>query len=314
MIVDCQAHWAPRWFPEAMAERADPPCVRGERLWIDEVCWLRLDERFWDLRLRLQAMDEAGVDVQAVSFPPIGVDRLEPPEAEPLVRRLNDELLEACARRPDRLWPIGTLYLPDVPFSLAEMERCLQGGMRGFLLHSNVRGRPLDAPELLPLFELAHRRDTPLLLHPAHPLLLPHLGDHPAGVLLAFGLGFMVDSSLAALRLLLSGLWDRLPGLRLMVPHIGGVIPYVVQRFEVRYAAVDYAPSLRKTVGQYLREDLWFDSVSGNPAALRCALEVVGPERICFGSDWPFWDLRAARESLQGMPEEILQNGVRFFA
>ena len=239
------------------------------------------------LDLRLAEMDAAGIDVAVLSVNPFAPAPGDAGAAAELVAAANDGLLEACADRPDRFVMMAALPLPHAAAALAELDRLAgQPALRGACVGVGSLAYAPDRPEWAPVLGRVAGMGLPLLLHPS--LADASLAADPfASAFGEFGLTSalraMVATSLAALRLVLSGTLDRLPDLEVIVPHLGGVVPYLAQRV-VEQGRGEH----RHELAHYLRTRFFYDNCSFHEPAFRCALETVGAERIMLGSDYPF--------------------------
>jgi predicted TIM-barrel fold metal-dependent hydrolase len=174
-------------------------------------------------------MDEAGIDVSVLSINIPGPELLTPDLGVEGARVCNDYLHELCGRYPGRFVGLAALPLQDIESALEEFDRAVQKlHMRGVLLPSHVGGKPVDSPGLAPLFARAERERIPLVLHPTVPTWGEVLKDYSMIPMM----GLMVETSIAMLRLILSGLLERYPGLILVHPHCGGILPYLMPRIE----------------------------------------------------------------------------------
>jgi aminocarboxymuconate-semialdehyde decarboxylase len=178
--------------------------------------------------------------------------------------------------------------LPHVDDALAEVERGLDSlGMVGVAVGCSVIGTPLDDPSFAPFFAELDRRGTVLFLHPIGAGAGPGTGDYG----LTWMVGAPFEDTISGLRLVLSGMTARYPNIRVIVPHLGGTLPFLLARLDVQ------AANNRRTGGatfgiegnpsDYVKQ-LWFDTVNLHPAALRCACESFGADRLLLGTDYPF--------------------------
>lgn len=239
-----------------------------------------------DVGLRLRDMDEQGIDVALLSINIPGVDWFPVRDGPVVARAVNDELADLIAQHPSRLAALATLPMQVPEAAAGELERVMAAGFSGAMIYSNVAGAPLDQPELRVVFETAARLRAPLYIHPTFPL--------SASTVDAFALiptlGFMFDTTTAAVRLVLDGLYERDPEFRLVLAHAASLLPQLAGRID--YEAARHAGGrgvLSVEPSHHLRL-LYTDSVCVWPPALRSTLELVGPERVMFGSDYPFWD------------------------
>lgn len=231
---------------------------------------------------RIAEMDAAGVDVQVLStLAPGAVIGVGASESATLAAETNDELVEAAGLYPGRFLVLATLPLPHVDQSIAELERvAAQPLVRGVLAYSESFDWILDDKSFDPLYERSAALGMPLVLHPPVETL-PAVYD---AFRLGASIGSLVSTSLTGLRLILSGTLDRVPGLELVIPHLGGVVPYLTQRVMDINGQGDAEHDLL----HYLRHRVWTDSCSNWEPALVCAVETFGADRIMLASDYPF--------------------------
>ncbi|MFV0253467.1 MAG: amidohydrolase family protein [Beutenbergiaceae bacterium] len=225
----------------------------------------------------------AGLARALVSVPPpLYRQELRHREAHLWVSGLNDAL-RADLAGSTRLIPLGYLPLEHPAEALAEATRLIDAATVGFAAAAGGRSRPLDDPELVPLWQLLQDTGRPLLLHP---------GASPDARLAAHYLhnllGNPVETTLAAAQMLLGGVLTQFPGLRVALAHCGGVLTAVLGRWQ---RGVDtHRPGLRLPA-HALRaqaQSLWLDSLAHDHRQIDAAIEIVGPEHLLVGSDWPF--------------------------
>jgi predicted TIM-barrel fold metal-dependent hydrolase len=322
MKIDFEAHFYTPEFVELLHARDKPP--RQER--VDEQTvrlWIEpslpdlfhehaavVDERLLDLEdRRLASMDDAGVDVQVLSISGPATEQLEPEIGERVSRAINDTLAATIARHPDRFLGFATLA-PGRPEQAAEeLERCVTTlGFRGVMLRSHVGDGFLDEARYRPIFRTAARLGIPVYLHPTLPhasLIGPFLGYGWA--LPGPGLGYGVETAVQALRLLYSGLFDELPTLQLILGHLGESLTFWLYRLDLDFTqpflAARHRPSIERRPSEVLRENVYV-TTSGNflDSALVSVLMELGPERVLFGSDYPWESLAKAVEFVERAP------------
>jgi predicted TIM-barrel fold metal-dependent hydrolase len=193
----------------------------------------------------------------------------------------------------------------DVAGAVAELERAVTKlGHRGVGISVAVDGKPLDHPDFEPLFECAARLEVPVLILPNHPSLIDGaIGEHGW---LTGAFGFQVDLSLVALRLLASGRLEKYPRLPVILANLGGVFPFIIERLEGYWDRVHAGerPLAVRPIEALRR--YYLETASGHPAAIRMTAEVMGIDRLVFGSDYPSFDfvraLRSVREC--GLPSD----------
>ena len=169
--------------------------------------------------------------------------------------------------------------------------------MKGILLYTNIAGRFPDEPQFRPLFARAVALDVPVLLHPA----LPVTADQVKGYEMISSLGNMFDDTIALTRLILSGLLDEFPTLKLVCPHLGGTLPYIIGRIDHQITVLKRGPqNLKRTPSEYLRQ-CYLDIVSPLPLAMRFGYDFMGADRLLFGSDHPWVDPKLIVEALKSL-------------
>jgi predicted TIM-barrel fold metal-dependent hydrolase len=258
---------------------------------------------------RIADMDEAGIDLQVLSLASMGFDALDAATATSLARDVNDELAGAVRTNPARFAGFATLGLKDANAAAAELDRCVTRlGFPGALLDGTTGGLFLDDPRFLPVFEAAAHLNVPIYLHPApppEPVRQAYFSGLPGevGFLLSIaGWGWHAETGLHTLRLIVSGLFDRLPTLQLIIGHMGEGLPYALARSSGVLSHA--APHLRQPVAAYFQSNIHL-TTSGyfTQPPLRCALDVVGLDRLLFSIDYPFSPNTRGRAFLDGLAD-----------
>jgi predicted TIM-barrel fold metal-dependent hydrolase len=274
--------------------------------------WLaQLQPKLQDLGAgRIAAMDEAGIDVQVLSLAAIGFDALDASTATPLARDINDELAASVHAHPSRLAGFATLALKHPESAAKELDRCIQKlGFRGVLLDGMPGGLFLDDPRFTPVFEVAVALDIPIYLHPApppEPVFDTYFAGLPAGVgqmLSIAGWGWHAETALHTLRLIASGIFDRFPTLQLIIGHMGEMLPMALVRTS---KALSHVAKLRQPVAAYFQSNIHL-TTSGyfTQPPLRCALDVVGIDRLMFSVDYPFSSTISGRDYLTELDQML---------
>lgn len=255
---------------------------------------------------RLAAMDAAGIDFQVISHTEPGVQNLDPREAIPLARDANDQLAEAVAQRPDRFGGFATLPTSDPEAAAEELERCVRTlGLVGAMVCGLTQGQFLDEPRFQPLLERAEELDAPLYLHPAQPpeaVREAYYKGFSLGYMLSIGgWGWHSELAIHVLRMVLTGTFDRHPRLRMIIGHMGEMLPFMLGRIE------DVLPpertGLERRVSEYLLAHFTL-STSGlmTTPPLLCAMMTFGIDRLMFAVDWPYGKNDVAVERLMRAP------------
>lgn len=248
----------------------------------------RILDRFPDVR---QVLTVAGPNVESITTPG---------DAVACARIANDELAALVERHPDRFVAFGAcLPMSDVDAALIEAVRALDDlGARALEVFTDIRGRPLDAPEFDPVFALAAERDVPVLLHPRRTNTTPDYPDEDRSRFLVFtNFGWPFETSKAMARIAFGGILRRHPTLKIVTHHAGGLIPYFHRRvelswdFNVRRMGYPYDGDQagRDAVDAY-RAFYCDTAIQGNTPALMCAHAFFGTDRMLFATDSPYDD------------------------
>jgi predicted TIM-barrel fold metal-dependent hydrolase len=320
-VIDIHSHFLASSLVEALERRSELPRItdslEGRLIEYGQGNVHPMLAAMGDVELRLHDMDEQGIDVAVLSLNIPGVDWFPVSEGPSVARAVNDEFADLVAAYPERFVALATLPMQAPKAAAAELERAVAAGFRGAMIYSNVAGKPLDEPEFRVVFDTAARLEASIFIHPTFPLT--------AGTVDAYALiptlGFMFDTTTAALRLVLDGLYERHPGFRLILSHAASLLPQLAGRID--YEAERHANgrgALSVNPSEHLRL-LYTDSVCVWPPALHSALALVGPDRVMFGSDYPFWDPARTFDTIEraGLSDPVLTsvrsaNAQRLFA
>jgi predicted TIM-barrel fold metal-dependent hydrolase len=257
---------------------------------------------------RIADMDANGIDMQVLSLVGHGLDKLDAEVATHLARATNDTLAAWVKANPTRFAAFATLNLQAPEKAAEEFERCVGTlGFKGALLNGTTRGLFLDDPRFTPVFEVAQQMDVPIYLHPAPPpeavKQAYYAGGLPADVaymLSTAGWGWHVETGMHCLRLIVAGVFDRFPKLKMIIGHMGEDLPYSIARADAVLSRA--TPHLERRVGEYFHEHFWVTN-SGyfTEPPLRCALDVVGIDRMMFSVDYPFSPNQVGRKFLDSL-------------
>jgi predicted TIM-barrel fold metal-dependent hydrolase len=268
MLIDVHAHQFPQPYTALMARH-------GRRL-MGVLGGTTLDER-------IGQMDEAQVDLQVLSPSNLMPYLENETDAGEAARVLNDGYAELTHRLPHRFKAYVSLPLPHIEASLREMERGLdQLGLAGIAFGCSILNRSVTAEEFEPLYQEMNRRGAVLFFHPmVNGICSPLITD--------FGLegaaGTTIEDTVVVLHMIMRQIPHRYPNIKIIVPHLGGGIPMLLNRMDNQVAALNR--ELPEKPGLTARR-FWYDTVShGSHAALRCACEAFGPDRLVTGSDYP---------------------------
>lgn len=309
MIVDVHTHFYPQGYLEALRRSPEPfaltrdaegrtiLALHGQRI-------VTMTEEMTSPERRIEEMARLGVDLQVVSITIPSVYIGAPTRRADLARRANDGIADLVRRDPRHFAGLASLPLPDVDAAVAELDRAVSTlGLVGALIGSNVDGRYLDDPAFLPVYERAAALGAPLLVHPMPPAS-PDATFAPGLVPL---LGFVFNTSASVARMVFAGVLERIPRLTLILGHLGGTLPYLMQRLDHGYRAYPEARDRISKPPSYYLKRLYYDTVSFAVPSLQCALGAVGPEQIVMGTDYPhvIGDIAGALDTVRalGLPD-----------
>jgi 2,3-dihydroxybenzoate decarboxylase len=268
-----------------------------------------LVERLFDLTdIRLKDMDAAGIDFQVLSHGAPATQRGDAGAAVALARGANDRLREVVSAHPDRFAAFACLPTPDPKAAADELERAVTKlGFKGAMVHGLTNGVFFDDRRFWPIFERAQALGVPLYVHPAtpHPAVVEayykdYVKEFPA--ITNAGWGFTVETATQGIRLVLSGVFDAYPGLKIILGHLGESLPFSLWRISHAMSR----PGNRSTAASfrdYFCKHFWI-TTSGNfsnPALLCCVME-LGVDRILFSVDYPYVANKPGTEWLPTIP------------
>lgn len=248
-----------------------------------------LQNKFEDVAVRLVDMEKAEIDAQVISGVAPGCEVFPREMGIRLGKTNNNFIAKIVGQNPDSFYGLATLPLQDIEAALAEFDRAAGLGLRGLMMFSNVKGKHVDLQEFWPIYERAEKLRTPIFLHPTVPANPEGYRDYGMwGPVLGFG----VDAETAALRLIMSGVFERFPGLRMILGHLGETIPFFLRRIDFVYLRTPEAlPRIRKRPSEYFLENFYVDTAGVfHEPALQCAYETLDHNRILFATDYPLED------------------------
>ena len=266
-----------------------------------------IGKRIHDLTdVRIKEMDAAGIDMQVLSHGAPATQRLEASVAVDLARQVNDRLGELCKAHPKRFAGFAALPTADPKASADELERTVNKlGFKGAMVHGLANGRFLDEPDFWPIFERAQALDVPIYIHPSAPdatvierYYKQYTKSHPA--ILNAAWGFTVETGTQAVRLVLSGVFDKYPKLKIIVGHLGEGLPFLLWRIDSAFGR----PENAKTTFRDVFSEHFYLTTSGNfsDPALLCSVQELGADRILFAVDWPFVENKDGVAWMQQVP------------
>ena len=295
MKIDIFNHVMPQEYLELVKQHSKEPGM------VKRMSNLRM---LWDIEHRVEMLRTKFPDVkQVLTLGLPSPELLGAPDKSPEFARVaNDGMAQMCRKWPDQFPAfVASLPMNNVPEALKEMDRAVDKlGAEGIQIISSVAGRPLDEPEFFPVFErITNHHDRPIWMHPARPASRADYAGEPKSKYEIWQvLGWPFETSVAMARIVFSGLLQRLPKMRIITHHCGGMIPYFAGRAETLWAQLgsrsaegdeaDVLKKLGKPPMEYFKM-FYGDTVLGGAAApLACGLAFFGADHVVFASDCPF--------------------------
>ncbi len=255
--------------------------MKGDKLFRE------VEDNCFDAEVRINEMDETGVIIQVLSTIPVLFNYwAKAKDGYETSRFLNDHIANTVAKTPERFIGIGTVPMQDIDLAIKEMERCVtELKMPGLEIGSNINGVNLNDERFFPFFEAAEKLDCALFVHPwemmgqeqMHKYWLPWLVGMPG------------ETSRAICSMIFGGVFQKFPKLKVAFAHGGGSFPITIGRIEHGFnvrpdlVAIDNPINPRDYIGKF-----WIDSLVHDPQALNFIIELMGEDKICLGSDYPF--------------------------
>jgi len=293
-VIDIHNHFYSRPWLDYLAERSEEP--RFE--WtgptsgvarIGEFTPSHVDKAGdFDIEARIRDLDDAGIDVQVLSHTCPGVAELPVAESIEWAKKINDIFADICKQFPGRFYFLATIPPRDIKEALKEMERASKElGAKGVQMYSNIDGVLATSEEFYPIFEKASEFDLPVKIHPSFkPLATDAM--RKAGLPLQL-YGFTLDTTMVLTTMLFQGLFERLPGLKVIHSHLGGMAPYMMGRVDTAFKR--YAKEINikgsRPPSEVYKEHVYIDTLSMHVPAIKCAWEYMGVDRLLFGTDYP---------------------------
>ena len=257
---------------------------------------------------RLRDMDASGIDIAVLALGSPGVQIFDPKDATAMAADANDEMAEGIARHPDRYVGLAAFSPLDPENAAKELERGVQKlGMRGGIVNGHVLGTYLDDEKFWPVFEAAEAMRVPIYLHPNMPspqMVQPFLPR----ALDAAVYGFACDTGLHALRLLVSGIFDRFPNLQIILGHCGEALPYWLYRIDFMHGRIAATgrhlnvQPLKRRAWDYLCDNFHYTSSGvGWAPPIKYVMDVIGTDRMMYAMDYPWQFVKEEVGALDAM-------------
>ena len=262
-------------------------------------------ERLPDIdALRLDAMDKAGIEIAVLSLFQPGIQgERDTATAVRKAKAVNDTLAERIARHSTRFRGFAAVPMQDPREAADELERAVQQlGFKGALINGHTQGVYLDEARCLPFWERVAALDVPIYLHPANPMTIPAAFEGYPGLAQAM-FGWAAETGGHALRLVLSGLFDRFPSLTVILGHMGEALPFYLWRIDSRFKITEPKVALRHMPSEYIRRNIAVTTAGAfSPEPLRCTIDAMGLDRVLFSVDYPLEDSEEAARFIETAP------------
>lgn len=292
-VVDIHNHFYSRPWLDYLTTRTEDPrfewtgpnsgLLKGDGIVMGHVD--KPDE--WDPEARLKGLDEVGIDMQLLTHTAPSAEITGSKEVE-WVKKINDMLAEICRKYPDRYIFSASMPTQHIKEAPKEMQRATKElGARGFQFYSNILGELPSAEKFYPIYEVASELGTVIQIHPA---LRPLTADAMRKAGLPYQMyGFTMDTTIALTSMIFLGVFDKFPKLKIHHCHLGGMAPYMMGRVDNAYKRFkgEHVMKSERLPSETYKEHVYLDTLSMFAPAVKLALEYMGPEHLCFGSDWP---------------------------
>jgi aminocarboxymuconate-semialdehyde decarboxylase len=291
--IDTHTHIIPKHIPDfnkkfgygdfIMLDHHEPGrawMMQGEKRFREIV------ENCWNPEVRIEEMKQHQADMQVIcTIPVMFSDWAQPLHGLEISRFLNDDIAETVNRFPDKFIGLATVPLQDTKLAIAELERCMKMGFRGVQIGSNVNNKNLHEPELVEFFSACQDLDAAVLVHPWQMMGQEHMSKY----WLPWLVGMPAEISRAICSMIFGGVFEKLPQLRVCFAHGGGSFLPTIARIEHGWecrpdlVAIDNPKNPREYLGKF-----WVDSHVCDHKMLQYVMDLVGPDKIVQGSDYPF--------------------------
>jgi aminocarboxymuconate-semialdehyde decarboxylase len=260
------------------------PCCA--RMMMDDKFFREIQDNCWDPDKRIQECNHHHIDVQVLSTIPVMFSYwAKPMDVLDLSMFLNDHLADIVHRYPKRFVGLGTVPLQHPELAIKELERCMKIGLKGVQIGSHVNEWNLNAPELFPFFQAAQEMNAAIFVHPWDMMAKEKMTEY----WLPWLVGMPAESSLAICSMIFGGVFERLPNLKVAFAHGGGSFPATIGRIEHGFNVRPDLVAVHNEVNprEYLNR-IYLDTLVHDPLKLDYLLNLMGPNQLALGTDYPF--------------------------
>jgi aminocarboxymuconate-semialdehyde decarboxylase len=323
-VIDVHTHmYTPRWL-ELLRQHGGPDYEVKASLDGPDTMYYRggtfgpLHEGHFDYDLRVEKMKDAKVDLAIITLSAPSAFFGDEAVSTQAARIANDDFAAAATAHPDHVRWMATLPWEYPAAAVQELERACTLGAVGVFVTGNINGRHLVDPLFAPVWQAIDDRALPVLLHPTVPAGADAL--ELSEFAMNGSIGFMIDTSVATVRMINEGFFDRFPNVKLIVGHAGATLPYLAGRLDRVYETTNRAKvNISRPPSEYLRH-IFYDAVCYRQEALEMCIGVGGEEHVLYGSDYPFnfGDMKGCLARVDALPAATRDkvrsgNAVRIF-
>ena len=280
---------------------------------------IQLFSTFWDIDERLRVMANLGIDRSIISIGNPWTNNIPREKSRNASRQINMEIASIVKMHPDKFAGIGVLPVNSPMDAVEELDYAVNElRLKGIIVGSRVSKKSIAAADFIAIFEESAKLDVPVYIHPT----APENASENYDVMSVLGLIYPMETSIAATKLVLSGLFDRFPEAKIILSHLGGAIPFLLGRLDRATEGSPESPKLKKEIRHYFKR-FHLDTVSYFTSALEYAIDLWGSDKIMLGSDYPYkWGENRTRilepvektKYTEGAKSQILgENAARLF-
>ena len=297
-FVDVQCHIFPRSFINELSSQNSelkvlPADANGRNVIVDsktgdEVTYFIENSTYVDYKKHIEDMDRFNIDLQLLSLPSPGVDKIvDAKQAHRISMLINDELAKIVLIEPKRFQALATIAMNDPRLAVEEIERAVGTlGFKGITISSNTNGAFYDASRYEQVFETVEKYDVPIFMHPSEPVASKSIGPDYKLVLI---FGWPFDTTLSISRLAFSGMLRKFPKLKLIAAHGGGMVPFFKGRINMlAKVAAGGGKQIIEEFPDEILKNLYYDAAFFDSDSLELLLKFAGADHVLYASDYPF--------------------------